>query len=63
MQSKIALLFQVNFDRCNGSCNTLDNPSGRICVPNKTEDVNLSIFNTIARINESKILGKDIMQM
>ena len=25
--------FMVNLDRCNGSCNTLANPSGRICAP------------------------------
>ena len=23
--------FKVNLDRCNGSCNTLDDPSDRIC--------------------------------
>ena len=44
----------VSLDRCNGSCNTLDDTSSRICVPNETEDVNLSVFNLIARINESK---------
>ena len=43
----------VSLDRCNTckSCNTLHEPSGRICVPNK-EDVNLNVFNTIARINK-----------
>ena len=34
----------VNLDRCTESCNTLDDPSGRICVPNKTEDANLSVL-------------------
>ena len=36
--------FVFNLVRCNGSCNTLDNTSGRICVPNKTEDVNLTVL-------------------
>ena len=31
-----------------------------LCVPNKTEDLNLSVFNMITRINESKILVKHI---
>ena len=44
----------VNLDRYNGSCNTLDDTSNRICVPNETEYVNLSFFNIIARTNESK---------
>ena len=37
-------------------CNTLDNTYGKICVQNKTDDVNLSVFNMIAGINESEIL-------
>ena len=31
-----------------------------VCVPNKTEDLNLSVFNIITRINESKTLTKHI---
>ena len=49
-------LFMVNLDRRNGSCNNLQDPSDKICASNKTEDVNLSILNMIARISESKIL-------
>ena len=41
------------------SYNTLDDLSSRICVPNKI-DVNLSIFNIITRLNESKTLTKHI---
>ena len=32
--------FMLSLDRCNENCNTLDDPSCRICVLNKTEDVN-----------------------
>ena len=51
----------INLDRRNGSCNTLDAPSDRICIPNKTEDVNLSVFNMVTRINELKILANHIL--
>ena len=27
--------FAVNLDKCAGSCNTLDDPSSRVCVPNE----------------------------
>ena len=50
--------FAVNLDRCVGSYNILNNLSNRVCVPNKTEDLNLNIFNMIAGINESKTLTK-----
>ena len=30
----------VSLDRRNGSCNTLDDPSNKICALNKTKDLN-----------------------
>ena len=54
------LLFMVNLERCDESCNTLDNFSSWLCVWNKKEGVNLNVFNTITRINESKTLTKQI---
>ena len=52
--------FAVKLDRCVGSCNILNDLSNKVCVPNKTEDLNLSIFNMIAGINELKTLTKNI---
>ena len=42
----------LSLDICNGSCNTIDDLSNRICDPNKTQNVNLNVFNLITRINE-----------
>ena len=53
-------LFSVKLDRCVGSRNTLNDLSNKVCVPNKTEDLNLSVSNMITGINESKTLTKDI---
>ena len=52
--------FAVNLDRCVRSCNTLNDLSNKVCVPNKTEDLNLSLFNMITGIIESKTLTKHI---
>ena len=52
--------FAVKLDRCVGSCNTLNDLSNKVCVPNKTKDLNLSMFNTITRINESRISTKHL---
>ena len=46
--------FMVKLYRCNASCNMFDNSSTRICVPNKTADVNLNVVNMITWINEFK---------
>ena len=32
--------FAVKLDRCVGSCNTLNDLPNKLCVPNKTEDLN-----------------------
>ena len=52
--------FAAKLDRCVGSCNTLNDLSNNVCVPNKTEDLNISVFNMITRINESKASTKHI---
>ena len=51
-------LFAVKLDKCVGSCNTLNDFYNKLCVPKKTEDLNLSLFSMITGINESKTLTK-----
>ena len=50
--------FAVKLDRSVGSCNTLNDLSNKVCIPNKTEDLNLRVFNLITGMNESKTLPK-----
>ena len=52
--------FVDNLDRCMESFNTLNDLSNKVWVPNKTEDLNLSTFDSATRTNESKILTKNI---
>ena len=52
--------FTIKLDKCVGSYNTLNDFYNKVCVPNKTEDVNLSVFNMITRLNESKTLATHI---
>ena len=44
--------FAVRLDRCVESSNTLNYLSNKVCVPNKTEDLILSRFSMITRMNE-----------
>ena len=46
--------FMISLDKCNGSYNVVDNLSTKICVPNETKDVNVKVFNMIARINQKR---------
>ena len=43
--------FAIILDRCVGRCNTLNDISNKVCVENKTEDLNLSVFKMITGIN------------
>ena len=52
--------FTVKLDRCVKSCDTLIDLSNKVCIPNKTEDLNVSMFKTITGINELKSLTKHI---
>ena len=52
--------FAVKIDRCVGNCNTLKDLFSKVCVPNKTEDLYLSVFNIITGINELKTLTKHV---
>ena len=53
--------FAVKLDRRVAGCNTLNNSSNRVCVPNKTEDLNFNVLNMITGINESKTLTKHVL--
>ena len=46
--------FAVKLDKYFGSC------SDKVCILTKTEDLNLSVFNIITGINESKTLTQHL---
>ena len=50
--------FLVKLDRRFGSCNTLNDLSNKVCIPNKTEDLNLSIFQHNYRYKGIKNISK-----
>ena len=52
--------FAVKLGRCFRSCNTLNDLSNKARIPNKTENLDLSLFNMTTGINESKTLAKHI---
>ena len=37
--------FTVCFQKCGGSCNTIDYPYVQVCVPNKVKNMNVKVFN------------------
>ena len=51
-----ALLYPYNVlvNKCSGSCNTLDNPMSKICVPKIIKSVNMQVYNSLMRLNETR---------
>ena len=45
--------FLFSLDKCNGSCNAADELSTKKCVPSKTKDINVKVFNVSRNINEN----------
>ena len=52
--------FVIKLDRSVGSCDSLNDLSNNLCVKNKTEDLNLSVFNMAKGIDEWKTLTKHV---
>ena len=51
-----ALFYRYNVlvNKCSGSCNMLDDPMARICVPNIIKNVNMKVYNFLVRLNETR---------
>ena len=46
--------YNVQVNKCNGSCNTLEDPMARLCVPNINKNVNMKVYNFLTRLNETR---------
>ena len=47
-------LYNVLVNKCSGSCDILDNPISKICVPQIIKNVNMKVYNFLMRINETR---------
>ena len=46
--------YNVLVNKCSGSCETLDNPMSKICVPKIIKNVNMKVYNFLMRLNETR---------
>ena len=49
--------FMISLDKCNGSCNSVDNSSAQKCILNKIS-INAKVFNILTEIDAAKTLIK-----
>ena len=46
--------YSIKVNKCSGSCNNINDPFAKLCVPDITKNVNVKVFNLMARINETR---------
>ena len=48
--------YSMTINRCKGSCNTINNPYTKICVPDQVKNINVKVFNLLSRTNETRYI-------
>ena len=46
--------FSIKINKCNGSCNNINNLYAKICVSYMIKDLNVKVFNLMSRTNETR---------
>ena len=44
--------YSIKINKCKGSCNTINDPYTKICVPDNIKNTNVKVFNLTSRTNE-----------
>ena len=45
--------FSIKTSKCSGSCNNINDPYAKICVPDAGKESNVKVFNLMSRTNET----------
>ena len=46
--------YNVLVNKCSGSCDTINNPMSKLCVPGIVKRVNMQVYNFLMRLNETR---------
>ena len=47
-------LFSIKTSKCSGSCNNINDPYAKMCVPDVAKNLNVKVFNLMLRTNQTK---------
>ena len=48
------ILFNIKTNKCSGSCNTINDPYAKICVPDVIKNLKVKVFNLMSKTNETR---------
>ena len=46
--------FSIKTSKCSGSCNNINDPYAKLCVPDVVKNLNVKVFNLMSRTNETR---------
>ena len=46
--------FSIKTNKCGGSCNNINDPYAKMCVPDVIKNINVGVFNLMSRTNETR---------
>ena len=46
--------FNIKTSKCIGSCNNINNPYAKLCIPDVVKNLNVKVFYLISRTNETR---------
>ena len=46
--------YRIKINKCKDSCNTINDPYAKICVPDEIKNTNVKVFNSMSRTNETR---------
>ena len=46
--------YSIKINKCKGSCNTINDPCAKICLPNKIKNTDVNVFTLMSRANQTR---------
>ena len=46
--------FSIKTSKCSGSCNNINHPYAKMCVPDVVRNLNVKVLNLMSRTNETR---------
>ena len=46
--------YSIKINKCKGTCNTINDPYAKICVPKKIKNTKVKVFNLMSKTNQTR---------
>ena len=48
--------YSVKINKCSGTCNNINDPCAKLCVPDVVKNINIKVFILVLRTDETKLI-------